>query len=358
MNPINRTNFTSRFVTTSVIATAISLTAMGQNPKIAEAQNAQATTESEGHAPKAKTAAAGGLKVVSSQTLDQDGQQQTFELRVEGDRITAVRNGKQLPASAIKREGERIIILDEHGNEIRDLHIFKPATADQLNLLSTADGAWAPSVTADQFMWSTGEQPTVVIGVQMGDPGPALEKHLKLKPGACTMITGVYEGLPAQKAGLGEYDIIVQVDGEEAADRQTLRQTIVEKKPGETIRLRVIQEGQPKDVTVEIAPYDKEKMATAKFHGQVVPQYQGLVDSLNALQPGMAPQIDLQHMPDVFVAPDFGSNPNRKELEQFYGTVLRPNRSDVTEKLERLDARMAELEVLLQRLIEQKQNQR
>ncbi len=52
-----------------------------------------------------------------------------------------------------------------------------------------------------------------MIGVHLGDPGKALRKHLRLEPGEGTMISGLYKGLAADKAGLQQYDIIIAVDG-------------------------------------------------------------------------------------------------------------------------------------------------
>jgi hypothetical protein len=340
------------------LAAGIALPVLGQSATVSGTAGKSSSSSS---TVQSTASSQGKLSVVSSQSLDDDGQQQSFELRVDGDTITAKRNGKELPASQIKREGDRIIILDEDGNEIRDLHIFQPATSLQRSLLTTTDGAIAQALANDgSFAWSTGEEPTVIIGVQMGDPGPALEKHLKLTPGTCTMITGLYEGLPAKKAGLGEYDIVVQVEGASPADRETLRNAISQKKAGEVIRLRVIQEGQPKDVEVEIAAYDKVKMSELEVHGQAYPLYQQLIERMATPQPGEAPTINLQQLPRVFVAPRESMNvdPNVAGVPLMRGAIQRQDRTDLNEKLEKLDARMAELETLLQRLIEQKQNQR
>jgi hypothetical protein len=340
-----------------ILTAAITLPVLGQSATVSGSAGKSSASSS---TVQSTASSPGKLAVVSSQSLDGGDQHQTLELRVDGDNITAKRNGKEIPSSQIKREGDRIIILDEDGNEIRDLHIFQPATADQMTLFSTVDGAIAEAVANDgAFAWSTGEEPVVVIGVQMGDPGPALEKHLKLKPGTCTMITGLYEGMPAQKAGLGEYDIVVQVEGTSPADRETLRNAIMQKKAGDVIRLRVIQEGQPKDLDVEIAPYDKTKMAELSVQGQQWPVYQRLIEQLTTAQPGQAPAIDLQQYPRVFVAPQGSLNaaPETNALPRIRGAIQQ-DRVDLNQKLERLDARMAELEALLQKLIEQRQGTR
>jgi len=341
------------------LATAICLPVLGQSATVSGTSSKSSAASAS--AQSAASSSSGQLAVVSSSSMEGDGQNQTFELRVDGDAITAKRNGQMLPASQIKRDGERIIILDEQGNELRDLHIFQPATPGQMSLLAATRGGFAQPLPSDStFAWSTGEQPTVVIGVQMGDPGPALEKHLRLKPGTSTMITGLYDGLPAKKAGLGEYDIVIEVEGASPADRETLRNAINQKKAGEVIRLRVIQEGQPKDVEVEIAPFNQATMSELTVEGQPYPIYQELIERMTTAQPGEMPTIDIQQLPGVFVAPQGSTNvdPYATTVPRFRGTMLRQDRSDLNEKLEKLDARMAELEVLLQRLIEQKQNQR
>lgn len=300
----------------------------------------------------------GQLTVVSAQSLDSDATEpQTIEIRIANDTIRAKRNGKEIPESQVRREGDRIILTDADGNEIKDIYVVQPLTSAAVAAMPNFEGQpnlWQMTMSP---MGEAGEEPKVVIGVQLGAPGPALEKHLKLKPDSCTMITGLYEGLPADKAGLGEYDIIVTADGQDLSDRQTLHKLINSKNPGETIELTVIQAGEKRNVTVEVAAYDAQAMSSAKFRGQASPFFSNWSTQWE-IQPELFPLIELYKNSGspVIVAPDV-QVPGQPDVAVPRAgaspSAPRANRPNVEQKLQRLDERMAELERLLEKLIEQ-----
>jgi S1-C subfamily serine protease len=60
----------------------------------------------------------------------------------------------------------------------------------------------------------------------------------------------VIPGGPADKAGIVENDIILEVDGKKLSDDQTLVGAIRKKNPGESVTLKVYSKGQEKNVTV------------------------------------------------------------------------------------------------------------
>ncbi|MFN7021506.1 MAG: PDZ domain-containing protein [Phycisphaerales bacterium] len=106
--------------------------------------------------------------------------------------------------------------------------------------------------------------PPVMVGIQMAVPDATLRGHLGLKDGASTMLSAVHEGLPAGKAGLGPYDIIVSINGKDDASPEAIRAALKDMKPGDTLRLGVIQKGVRKDVTVTVEAYDRKRLDEAK----------------------------------------------------------------------------------------------
>jgi S1-C subfamily serine protease len=104
---------------------------------------------------------------------------------------------------------------------------------------------------------------------------PELAKALKLKVERGAMVIDVSPGGPADKAGLrggnrqtqvGNVqltvggDVIIQVDQFEVKDADDLIRHIREKKPGDTVTLKVLRDGQEKEVkiTLQERPRDRE----------------------------------------------------------------------------------------------------
>jgi hypothetical protein len=367
-------------------------------PAFAQSTSRMLTTTTTNQSPNT-------LTVVSSESLDGAGdddasvKSETFEIRVEDGKVSVRQNGKDIPDARIVRKDGRVIILDENGKELRNIklglfnspggyfyrmgevdHAGNPDIATLYPRLLTGAGALrgvAVPEAGDQ-----GEAPKVMIGVHMGEPGAALEKHLHLDAGKSTMITGVYEGLPAEQAGIGEYDIIVSVDGSDSADAQTVRETLQKKDPGDTVTLRVIQAGKQKDIKIRLDGYDAQKMQSAKLIGEA---------SNDALLGGAGMHLDRffnndgQNWPGrIWVAPDGGEQLWQgvvPQLDQMHLEGLKPEQweklqpmidqhlrdalkqyhvdqgageggSDVEKQLDRLDERLSQLEKMLQKLVE------
>ncbi|MHC5005418.1 MAG: PDZ domain-containing protein, partial [Planctomycetota bacterium] len=182
-------------------------------------------------------------------------------ITVDGDTISARIDGREIPPDRIRRENGRVIILDEDGKPI-----------EGLDFAVSSNGAFG--IAAGQGMQDLTffrEPLPVMMGVTMNTTSPALEHHLRLDAGATTMITGVYEGLPAHEAGLSEFDIIVAIDGERLAAPSSIRAHLRDRSPGETVRLEVIQEGKRRDVRLRLVENDPEALRDATYLGSAGP---------------------------------------------------------------------------------------
>ena len=61
---------------------------------------------------------------------------------------------------------------------------------------------------------------------------------------------------PAEKAGLAEYDIILEIDGEEITQKNPLAKIISKKKVGQTVTLKVLSKGSEKTLKVILEESD------------------------------------------------------------------------------------------------------
>ncbi|MBX3357019.1 MAG: PDZ domain-containing protein [Phycisphaeraceae bacterium] len=92
-----------------------------------------------------------------------------------------------------------------------------------------------------------------LIGVNTERVSPALASQLGVNADRSTLVAYVFEGWPAARAGVKQYDVIVKVDGDDYVPPDAIRKAIRAKKPGDTITLTVIRGGQPVDLQVDIA---------------------------------------------------------------------------------------------------------
>lgn len=105
------------------------------------------------------------------------------------------------------------------------------------------------------------EVPKSMIGAGLGSPDEALAHHLKIDRAKSTMITSILEGLPAQAAGLEQYDVIVSVNGDRNASGANLRRVLRDAEPGSKIALEFVRGAETRKVEVTAAAFDGEMLS-------------------------------------------------------------------------------------------------
>ncbi|MHC4993329.1 MAG: PDZ domain-containing protein, partial [Planctomycetota bacterium] len=174
--------------------------------------------------------------LVTATSSDDD---RKIEVRIDDGEVQVWINGERVPDDQIQRKDGRVIVLDENGEPLEGVSLF--ATDDDFAEIQDRLREWQFKFNEGDFEFADNffeNSPPVMLGLTMAEPGRALEVHLGLEPGESTMITGVYEGLPAHKAGLREYDLIVGVDGARPATPDAIREVLEELDDGDSIRLQ------------------------------------------------------------------------------------------------------------------------
>jgi serine protease Do len=98
--------------------------------------------------------------------------------------------------------------------------------------------------------------------VSIQDITEDIVKTLKLKDQSGALIAEVFEGDPADKAGLKAGDIITEVNGKKIKTSHELLMIVADFHVGETVEIKVLHEGQEKTFHVTIAER-KEKAELA-----------------------------------------------------------------------------------------------
>jgi serine protease Do len=78
----------------------------------------------------------------------------------------------------------------------------------------------------------------------------------KLKDKNGALINEVEKGSPAEKAGLQQYDVVVDVDGEKVKDSNDLKLKIANIEPGKKVDVKVVREGKEQTFTVTVEELD------------------------------------------------------------------------------------------------------
>ena len=113
--------------------------------------------------------------------------------------------------------------------------------------------------------------PSVMLGLTMEQPGEALCKHLNLNPARTTLLMDIIPGLPGDKAGVVDHDIVVAVDGSTDASANDIRNKLKKMKPGDTITFMIQRGSEKKSVTLTTVPWIAEHMVRPLHAGSFMP---------------------------------------------------------------------------------------
>jgi len=91
------------------------------------------------------------------------------------------------------------------------------------------------------------------LGVGIQDLTPELADYYHVKEHKGALVTQVYEGDPAEKAGIKTGDIIFEVDGKKVSSGRELSRTIANAPVGAQIPMTILRDGREKTVYVELA---------------------------------------------------------------------------------------------------------
>ena len=104
-----------------------------------------------------------------------------------------------------------------------------------------------------------GEVTRAWLGVGIQDLTPDLASYYNLKDQKGALVTQVYEGDPADKAGIKENDIIIEAAGKKVSSRD-LSRTIANSPVGERIPITILRDGKEKTLYVELVKrVDRDK---------------------------------------------------------------------------------------------------
>jgi len=115
----------------------------------------------------------------------------------------------------------------------------------------------------DQIV-KTGKVTRGYIGVSVQDITPELAAAMKIGQTRGALIGDVDPDGPAARSGLQSGDVIVEANGKAIEDSRTLRLVVGSMAPGTQLSLRVLRNGEPRNVTVKLDELPVKETASAE----------------------------------------------------------------------------------------------
>ena len=118
------------------------------------------------------------------------------------------------------------------------------------------------------------------LGVAIQDINQATREALELGSRKGVLISDVYKGQPAAKAGIKRGDIVLSVDGHDVPDANQLLNAIAGIRPDKTVTMRIFRNGKEIKLKVKMAERDEDKIRKlASIKTKDIPEKQKSVNN-------------------------------------------------------------------------------
>lgn len=302
---------------------------------------------------------------VSMSQTTADGQKVIVVIE-DGQVKSATLNGKGVPPNRVTMKDEDVIVLGVDGKEIARLKGMASRGAKRSGQVFGGQGlqsSRAPSAapSGKAMTWTMTEPstpPKVMMGVILDGVSGPLAEHFGLTDEDATLLTAVDTDLPAGKAGLKAYDIIVAIDGKTPCPVGTFREVMSGKNPGDTVTLSVISKGVKRDVTVTLEKYDGARLKAKLPMPAMAPEAPEPPEPPEA--PGAADGSVKQLLRERLRGMEGLQGLRGQLFEGPEGNnllVLPEQQRELDKKLGKMAERLEKLEEMLRRLIEEKTKQ-
>lgn len=146
----------------------------------------------------------------------------------------------------------------------------------------------------------TGEVTRGWLGVGIQDLDSELQEYYDVDTGV--LVTQVFSGDPADKAGIKPQDVILSVNGQSVDSARELSKAVADLSVGEEAKIKINRRGKVKTIKVKIAKRDESKIASSmqgESHGKAGDE---LGIEVSDITPDMAERFNLANREGVIVA--------------------------------------------------------
>jgi len=145
---------------------------------------------------------------------------------------------------------------------------------------------------------SEGEVTRGWLGVAIQDLSSDMAEYYEIKSKKGVFVADVFEGDPADKAGIKPRDIILEVNGREIKTSRQLTSMIAGIPVGETAKIKILRDGNEKTVSVKIVKRDENKLAS---RGRPKEESEEFGIRVSNITPEIAQRLDISETAGVIV---------------------------------------------------------
>ncbi|MEO1511398.1 MAG: PDZ domain-containing protein [Planctomycetota bacterium] len=200
----------------------------------------------------------------------------TYRIEIEDGDMLAMIDGQPIAPERVEVLEDGFVILGKNGEKLKAFTLPTPPDAPKIvTRLGQRSGpavvSVAPNLNVDVSVDRDWASPKVMVGLAWEEPSEALRYHLNIDGDKkALLVTRVVDGLPADKAGLRKYDVIIAVDGDRLGS-YGLGEALEGKKPGDDLELTVRRGSRTVDLEIELAEYSRSKLGLAATSAVSVP---------------------------------------------------------------------------------------
>ena len=141
------------------------------------------------------------------------------------------------------------------------------------------------------------------LGVQIQPLDQGLAEKFELKELKGALVVGVMKGDPAEKAGVKQGDVIIEVDGVKIGNTKELLNTVAKLLPGNKVDIVVIRDGKEKTLTVTLGERPTDVMAAKEEPFEEKEQKEDRLGlTVQEVSPEIAEEFGLDEPKGVLVA--------------------------------------------------------
>ncbi|MEM9372658.1 MAG: PDZ domain-containing protein [Planctomycetota bacterium] len=225
------------------------------------------------------------------------GDEKWYKVTIKDGRVTeAWENGEAVDLVRVKKDVDAIHFLDEDGQVYETIRMGVPTPPvvtglplppSPANFFATVDDE-PGTMTIDITV------PKVMLGINLSEPGQALRAQLGIGDLPAILVDGVIDDLPASKAGIEQYDIIVSLDGSDGSSSKSLSDLLNKKSPGDELKMFVLRGGKKIGLVAELAAFDAKALGRTAW----------IADSADDRFPGLVSPPDVDNQIQVWVDRD------------------------------------------------------
>ena len=141
------------------------------------------------------------------------------------------------------------------------------------------------------------------VGIGLQDITPDLMKFFSLKGKEGALISQIYEGSPAEKAGLKVGDVVIEVDGVKVTNSQDVVREVLKKQVGQKVNFVLLREGKRTEISLTTAQMPEK----IEDRGPVKPAREWFGLRVSNVTPDIAKQLGLTRTEGVVI---LGVEPN------------------------------------------------